>query len=460
MSLIVSASGIRGTIGGKAGENLTPTDIVRFSAAYATYLRRRFSAPLVYIGRDSRISGEMMHHLTSYTLVGCGVSVIDVGAVPTPTVGVAVKSDSAACGGVILTASHNPINWNALKLLNENGEFLSAKEVAQVLDFYQTNDFTFVETDALGTVKTDNFALQRHVDKILASPLVRREEIARANYKIVVDGVNSVGGFAVPYLLEKLGVKDAVVLNGDMSGRFAHAPEPLAENLGELSEKVKECGAALGIAVDPDADRLVLVDENGEFFNEEYTLVACADYILSHTPGPVVGNLSTTRALGDVTRRYNQQYSAAPVGEAFVVAEMKRVGAVIGGEGNGGVIYPPIHFGRDALGGTALFLSLCATLNLSVSQIKARYEKYYMVKSKIALPPNKDAKEILRQLTEIEIGEKNTADGLKIERAEGWIQYRLSNTEPIIRVYTEARDPQTAKRLADEGMEKLQKLAI
>lgn len=453
MSLIVSASGIRGTIGGKAGENLTPLDIVRFCAAYASYLQVTNPRPLIYIGRDARVSGELVLGLVSHTLVAMGVNVIDIGLVPTPTVGIYTAQNPQAHGGIILTASHNPYQWNALKLLNAKGEFLSAEIVEQILTIYTNNDFTFAEVDDLGKIQKDDAALDYHIQHILSLPIITKDKIEAMNFRVVVDGINSVGTFALPRLLNALGVNTIHVIHDELNGKFAHNPEPLAEHLGYLSYKVKETGAHLGIAVDPDADRLVLVDENGQFFGEEYTIVACADYVLAHTPGAVVGNLSTTRALRDISHQHGARYHTAAVGEAFVVQEMKKWNAVIGGEGNGGVIYPPSHYGRDALVGTALFLSLLAERNLSVSELKATYPEYFMVKKKIELNHSINPNDVLNQLERLVTnGTTNNTDGYKIDFPDGWVHYRKSNTEPILRIYTEAQTAATALKFAENAL--------
>lgn len=451
MTLIKSISGIRGTVGGHPGDNLTPLDIVKFVSAYATWLKQGLGKPKarIVLGRDARISGDMYAKLVSATLIGLGHDVIHIGLATTPTTEIAVTAEQAD-GGIILTASHNPKQWNALKLLNNRGEFLSDKDGKQVLALAEKEDFLYAEVDDLGQVIEKDYT-QHHIDSVLKLPLVRREAIAKANLRVVVDAVNSVGGIAIPRLLKALGVEDIIELNCEPSGQFAHNPEPIPENLTQISAKMKEAGAHLGIVVDPDVDRLALISENGEMFGEEYTLVAVADYVLKHTPGNTVSNLSSSRALRDVTEKYGQQYTAAAVGEVNVVAKMKETSAVIGGEGNGGVIYPASHYGRDALVGVALFLSHYVAESKTMTALKKDYPPYFISKNKITLSPGMDVDAILQDLKQKYAGEKVTdIDGVKIDFPQGWVHLRKSNTEPIIRIYSEAPDETSANRLAEE----------
>lgn len=451
MTLIKSISGIRGTVGGHPGDNLTPLDIVKFVSAYATWLKQGLGKPKarIVLGRDARISGDMYAKLVSATLIGLGHDVIHIGLATTPTTEIAVTAEQAD-GGIILTASHNPKQWNALKLLNNRGEFLSDKDGKQVLALAEKEDFLYAEVDDLGQVIEKDYT-QHHIDSVLKLPLVRREAIAKANLRVVVDAVNSVGGIAIPRLLKALGVEDIIELNCEPSGQFAHNPEPIPENLTQISAKMKEAGAHLGIVVDPDVDRLALISENGEMFGEEYTLVAVADYVLKHTPGNTVSNLSSSRALRDVTEKYGQQYTAAAVGEVNVVAKMKETSAVIGGEGNGGVIYPASHYGRDALVGVALFLSHYVAESKTMTALKKDYPPYFISKNKITLSPGMDVDAILQGLKQKYAGEKVTdIDGVKIDFPQGWVHLRKSNTEPIIRIYSEASDETSANRLAEE----------
>jgi phosphomannomutase len=448
MSLITSISGIRGTIGGVSGANLTPPDIVRFSAAFGTFLLKQERGRRMVIGRDARISGSMVNALVSNTLVALGMEVIDLGLSTTPTVEIAVAAEQAA-GGIIITASHNPKQWNALKLLNHRGEFISGVEGAEVLQLAEAGDFTFATVDALGSVTSREDYLQKHIDMILALPLVNVEAIKARNFKIVVDAVNSTGGTAVPALLEALGVKEVVSLNCTPDGHFAHNPEPLPEHLTELSAMVKSEKAHLGIVVDPDVDRLALVCEDGEMFGEEYTLVAVADYVLRHTPGNTVSNLSSTRALRDITEKAGQKYFASAVGEVNVVEKMKENNAVIGGEGNGGIIYPEIHYGRDALVGIALFLSHLSTSGMSVSALRRTYPNYVISKNKVELTPDINVDEILEKLRDKYKKQPiNTIDGVRIEFDGDWVHLRKSNTEPIIRIYAESATDVTSGNLA------------
>jgi len=460
MTLIKSISGIRGTIGGPPSENLTPLDAVKFAAAYGTWLReyRQDSELTVVIGRDARLSGPMIQQLVSATLTGLGINVLDLGLSTTPTVELAVPLENAD-GGIILTASHNPKQWNALKLLNEEGEFLDAGEGARILEIAASEAFEFAEVDALGKVrKLDNY-IDIHVGKVLELELIDPEKIRQKAFKVVVDGVCSSGGIAIPKLLRALGA-EVVELYCEPTGHFPHNPEPLKEHLGDLCQKVKEEGADFGIVVDPDVDRLAFITEEGEMFGEEYTLVACADYVLGRTPGNTVSNLSSTRALRDVTENHGGSYAASAVGEVNVVALMKESGAVIGGEGNGGIIYPSSHYGRDALVGTALFLMLLVETNLKVSALRATYPAYYMGKKKIQLTPDLDVDRILSEMAGRYKDENiSTIDGVKIDFEEGWVHMRKSNTEPIIRIYTEAQSDMQASALADRFISELEEIS-
>ncbi|MBK6622354.1 MAG: phosphoglucosamine mutase [Saprospirales bacterium] len=448
MTLIKSISGIRGTIGGQAGENLTAQDIVSCTAAFAAWMQKKGHAPLVVVGRDGRISGEMVSQLVIQTLRSMGISVVDLGLTTTPTVEIAVPEEGAGAG-IIVTASHNPQQWNALKFLNHLGEFISAKDGEEFLALLnEPGAITYADVLDLGSYRKDGSYLEKHIGKILALPLVAVEAIRAKNFKIVVDGINSSGGFAVPALLESLGC-EIIVLNGEPNGHFAHNPEPLPEHLEDLSNAVRKHRADLGIAVDPDVDRLAFVCEDGELFGEEYTLVAVADYVLKHQPGNTVSNLSSTRALSDVTAGYGGTYFASAVGEVNVVTRMKEVNAVIGGEGNGGVIYPGLHYGRDALAGIAFFLSLLAGNGLRASVLKSRYPSYTICKNKIDLRPGIDIDRLLLDLKErYRMHKINMEDGLKIDLDNGWIHLRKSNTEPIIRIYTESHSQVIAEHLA------------
>ncbi|MDP4683233.1 MAG: phosphoglucosamine mutase [Crocinitomicaceae bacterium] len=451
MTLIKSISGIRGTIGGKVDQGLTPIDAVKFAAAYGTWLKNRNEgqALKVVIGRDARISGQMISDLVVSTLVGLGIDVINLGLSTTPTVEVAVPLEKAQ-GGIILTASHNPKQWNALKLLNEKGEFISGSDGEEVLAIAEKEAFDFAEVDDLGKVTIDDSYLQKHIDAILALPLVDKKAIEAANFSIVVDAVNSTGGIFVPALLKALGVNQITELYCDPTGHFPHNPEPLPEHLTDLSNKIKEVGADVGITVDPDVDRLALVCEDGSMFGEEYTLVAVADYVLTHTPGATVSNLSSTRALRDVTESRGLLYSAAAVGEVNVVTKMKETNAVIGGEGNGGVIYPELHYGRDSLVGIALFLSHLAHKKMTVSQLRDSYPKYTISKNKIELTPDIDVDQLLMHMTiNYAHEEVDTTDGVKIYIGKEWVHLRKSNTEPIIRIYSESENEQKANDLAE-----------
>lgn len=451
MSLIKSISGIRGTIGGKPGEGLSPLDVVKFTAAYAAFIRRTtpVKSNIIVVGRDARVSGETVDALVTSTLTAMGFDVVNIGLASTPTTEIAVTGEGA-CGGIIITASHNPMQWNALKLLDHNGEFLNAAQGAEVLGIAAREDFTFVPVENLGRVEHNTGWLRRHIDMVLNLDLVNREAIAKAGFTVAVDAVNSVGGTAIPRLLKALGVKNVIELNCEVTGRFSHTPEPIPENLTQIADLMKQGRADVGFVVDPDVDRLAIVMENGEMFVEEYTLVAVADYILSHTPGSTVSNLSSSRALRDVTRAHGCTYSAAAVGEVNVTTKMKETDAVIGGEGNGGVIYPAAHYGRDALVGVALFLSLLADKGKKVSELKKEYPAYQIAKNKIELTPELDVDAILDAVKERYAGEEITdIDGVKIDFADGWVHLRKSNTEPIIRIYSEARTMDEANSLAD-----------
>ena len=453
MSLIKSISGIRGTIGGRQGEGLSAVDVVRFTTAYAAFIRKNTtkSTNTIVVGRDARISGPMVSQLVCGALMSMGFDVVNIGLATTPTTEIAVVEENA-CGGIILTASHNPAQWNALKLLNENGEFLNDAEGKEVLRLAECGDYEYAEVDRLGELHTNDTYTRKHIDKVLALPLVDTEAISKADFTVAVDAVNSVGGEVIPRLLRALGVKNIVELNCEVTGRFAHTPEPIPENLGQIASLMKEGKAAVGFVVDPDVDRLALVMENGEMFVEEYTLIAVADYVLRHTPGNTVSNLSSSRALRDVTSRYDGcGYNAAAVGEVNVVAKMKATGAVIGGEGNGGVIYPESHYGRDALVGVALFLSLLAKSGKKVSELKATYPQYAIAKNKIQLTPEINVDAILEAVKSRYEGEQITdIDGVKIDFKDSWVHLRKSNTEPIIRIYSEAHTTEEAERLASD----------
>jgi len=449
MTLIKSISGIRGTIGGKVGDNLTPVDAVKFASAYGTWLKNYSGKEKlsVVIGRDARISGPMIHNLVVNTLVGLGIDVIDLGLSTTPTVEVAVPLEKAD-GGIILTASHNPKQWNALKLLNEKGEFLNGVEGEKILEIAEAEAFDFSDVDALGTVTENDAYMDIHIDEVLNLPLVDVAAVKAAQFKVVVDGVNSSGGIIIPKLLELMGV-DVVKLYCEPNGHFPHNPEPLKEHLTDISELVVKEKAHLGIVVDPDVDRLAFICEDGEMFGEEYTLVACADYVLSKTPGNTVSNMSSSRALRDVTNVHNGSYEASAVGEVNVVELMKNNNAIIGGEGNGVIIYPELHYGRDILVGVALFLTHLANKKMKVSALRASYPEYYMSKNKIELTPQIDVDAILVAMTDKYKNEDiTTIDGVKIDFAAEWVHLRKSNTEPIIRIYTEAPSQQAADVLA------------
>lgn len=453
MSLVKSISGIRGTIGGRVGEGLNPVDIVRFTAAYATQRRAALPAnKTIVVGRDARLSGHMVEQLVCGTLMGMGYDVVNIGLATTPTTELAVTGEKAA-GGIILTASHNPKQWNALKLLNEQGEFLNDLEGKEVLSIAEREDFVFAEVDELGHM-TEKDYLPYHVEQVMKLPLVDAEAIKQRGFTVAIDCVNSVGGLAIPAILRALGVENIIELNCTPNGRFPHNPEPLPQHLTEISDLLKQGKADIGFVVDPDVDRLALVCENGEMFGEEYTLVSVADYVLRHTPGNTVSNLSSSRALADVTAQHGGTYSASAVGEVNVVAEMKRTHAVIGGEGNGGVIYPACHYGRDALVGVALFLSMLAHDNRKVSEIRRSLPEYCISKNRIDLTPDTDVDGILARVKELYKNERvNDCDGVKIDFAEGWVHLRKSNTEPIIRVYSEAATMDEANKLAQSVMD-------
>jgi phosphomannomutase len=465
MTLIKSISGIRGTIGGKVGDNLTPVDAVKFAAAYGTFLKQRADsvAPRneklkVVIGRDARISGPMIHNLVQNTLVGLGIDVIDLGLSTTPTVEIAVPMEHAD-GGIILTASHNPKQWNALKLLNSKGEFLSGKEGELILEIAESESFDFADVDNLGEITVNDAYMDIHIDEVLNLALVDAEAVSKRKFKVVVDGVNSSGGIIIPRLLEQMGV-EVVKLYCEPNGHFPHNPEPLKEHLGDICKLVLKEKADFGIVVDPDVDRLAFISNDGEMFGEEYTLVACADYVLSKTPGNTVSNMSSSRALRDITNKHNGKYEASAVGEVNVVELMKKNNAIIGGEGNGGIIYPEAHYGRDSLVGVALFLTHLANLNTTVADLRASYPQYYMSKNKIELTPQIDVDAILEAMTNKYRNEQiTTIDGVKIDFAENWVHLRKSNTEPIIRIYTEAATQELADNLAHKIIAEIKEIA-
>ena len=460
MTLIKSISGIRGTIGGFQGENLTPIDAVKYAAAYGSWVKqqREKNNYTVVVGRDARISGNMMQQLVMNTLIGLGIHVVDLDLSTTPTVEIAVMLEHAD-GGIILTASHNPKQWNALKLLNHKGEFLDAKEGQKILDIAENENINFSEVDDLGKITSNQAYIDLHIDEILDLSLVDVEAIKKAKFKVVVDGVNSTGGIAVPALLEALGV-EPVKLYCDPTGEFPHNPEPLKEHLGDLMNRVVDEHADFGIVVDPDVDRLAFVDENGGMFGEEYTLVAVADYVLQHAPGNTVSNMSSSRALRDITEKRNGKYTASAVGEVNVVVKMKETNAVIGGEGNGGIIYPELHYGRDSLVGIALFLSYLADLRISVSALRKTYTSYFMSKKKIQLTPQLDVDKLLKAM-ELKYADEeiNNIDGVKIDFDDHWVHLRKSNTEPIIRIYTEAKSQEEADLLADKIISEIKLIA-
>lgn len=453
MSLIKSISGIRGTIGGKAGEGLSGLDITKFTAAYAAFISSCTENRRIVVGRDARLSGAMVEKIVCGTLMAMGFDVINIGLSTTPTTEIAVTEHKAA-GGIIITASHNPGQWNALKLLNAQGEFLNDAEGKEVLRRAEEEDFSFAAVEDLGKEMRDDTMVQKHIDMVKNLSLVDCDAIAGAGFTVAVDAVNSVGGTVIPELLRQLGVKNVVELNCEPNGRFAHTPEPIPENLTQISELMKDGKADVGFVVDPDVDRLAIVMENGEMFAEEYTLVSVADYVLGATPGATVSNLSSSRALRDVTAAHGCQYSAAAVGEVNVVAEMKRTNAVIGGEGNGGVIYPELHYGRDALVGVALFLTLLAKSGKKVSELKKTYPQYCIAKNKIELTPEIDVDALLEAMKEKYASENVTdIDGVKIDFADSWVHLRKSNTEPIIRIYSEASTMEEADKLAEDVKE-------
>jgi len=450
VTLIKSISGIRGTIGGKAGEGLTPVDVIKFTSAFGSWILSSTKNPKVVVGRDARISGPIINSLVVSTLRSLGINVIDAGLSTTPSVEMLVVSLKAG-GGIILTASHNPKEWNALKLLNSKGEFISGEEGAEILRMGEAQQFSFADVDSLGKYEEYPNSIQDHIDSILKLPLVNVEAIRQADFKVAIDAVNSTGGIAVPLLLNALGVKNICNLYCDPTGEFPHNPEPLPEHLFEISKLVVDEKADIGIVVDPDVDRLAIVCEDGSMFGEEYTLVAISDYILAQTKGNTVSNLSSTRALSDVTLKYGGSYKASAVGEVNVVVEMKATNAIIGGEGNGGVIYPELHYGRDALVGIALFLSHLAKSNLTVSALRKTYPNYFMSKNKIELTPEIDVDQVLFAVAERFKGERvNLLDGVKIDFPDGWVHLRKSNTEPIIRIYSEASSEIEAKKLAEK----------
>lgn len=460
MSLIKSISGIRGTIGGRVGDGLSPIDIARFTAAYATFIAQTAGENRkIVVGRDARISGPMVEQLVCGTLMGMGFDVVNIGLASTPTTEMAVTFEQAA-GGIILTASHNPKQWNALKLLNSKGEFLNDKEGKEVLAIAEKEDFVFAEVDQLGTLIHKDEYTQRHIEAVLALPLVDVEAIRKADFTVAVDCVNSVGGIAIPALLDALGVHKIVKLNCTPDGHFPHNPEPLPQHLTEISNCLKQGGVDVGFVVDPDVDRLAIICENGEMFGEEYTLVSVADYVLDQTPGNTVSNMSSTRALRDVTLRHAGSYKASAVGEVNVVTAMKETNAVIGGEGNGGVIYPELHYGRDALVGIALFLTQLAKKQCTVSELRASYPNYFISKNRIDLTPQIDVDAILIAMKGLyKQFETNDADGLKIDFPQGWVHLRKSNTEPIIRVYSEAPTMEQADNFARATMAEIKRLA-
>ncbi len=459
MALIKSISGIRGTIGGKVGENLTPIDTVKFAAAYGTWLKQNVKSNTltVVIGRDARMSGEMVNRLVVGTLQGVGIDVIDCGLSTTPTVEMMVPELNAD-GGIILTASHNPKEWNALKLLNDKGEFVSGKDGEEILAIAENESFDFVDVDNLGNCTYFDKAIDLHIEHILQNPLVHTDAIKNGNFNVVIDAVNSTGGIAIPALLDKLGVK-YTKLFCEPTGDFPHNPEPLKEHLHDISNKVKETQSDFGIVVDPDVDRLALVCEDGSMFGEEYTLVAVADYVLGHEKSPTVSNLSSSRALRDITEKHGETYYPAAVGEVNVVSKMKEVGAKIGGEGNGGIIFPELHYGRDALVGIALFLSQLAQKNVSVKTLRDSYPHYYMSKNKIQLTPTINVDELLKKVEKHYADQQvNTIDGVKIDFPNEWVHLRKSNTEPIIRIYTESTSQEKADALAQNMIKVVKEL--
>ena len=454
MSLIKSISGIRGTIGGNPGDGLSPIDVVKFTSAFATFLQKKAEGKrlTLVVGRDARLSGAMVDRLVVGTLQGMGIDVIETGLSTTPTTEMAVI-DHHADGGIIITASHNPKHWNALKLLNSRGEFINAEEGNEVIRLAENDSYTYAEVDELGKVTEDSNTIDQHIERVLALKLVDKEAIAKAGFRVCVDAVNSTGGIAIPRLLKALGVKDVVELNCEPTGHFAHNPEPIPQNLTQISETVAKEHCDLGIVVDPDVDRLALVCETGEMFGEEYTLVSVADYVLSHTPGNTVSNMSSSRALRDVTRKYaGCEYNASAVGEVNVTTLMRQTGAVIGGEGNGGVIYPELHYGRDALVGVALFLTLLAKKGMKVSELRKTYPDYIISKNRKDLTPDMDVDALLKKVAALYNAKSDcqvsTIDGVKIDFEDGWVHLRKSNTEPIVRIYSEAHTETRANELA------------
>ncbi len=462
MTLIKSISGIRGTIGGHAGDTLNPLDIVKFVSAYATFIRKseKSSSNKIVVGRDARISGLMVKNVVCGTLMGMGYDVLNIGLATTPTTELAVRMSGAA-GGIIITASHNPRHWNALKLLNQDGEFLTKDDGNEVLDIADKEDFEYAEVDRLGSYTDDSTFDKRHIDAVLALDLVDVEAIRNAHFKVIVDSINSVGGIILPELLKSLGV-EARFLNGTPDGNFAHNPEPLEKNLGGIMGEVAKGGYDLGVVVDPDVDRLAFIQENGKMYGEEYTLVTVADYILDHVKGSTVSNLSSTRALRDVTERHGCTYYAAAVGEVNVTTKMKEVGAVIGGEGNGGVIYPACHYGRDALVGIALFLSSLAQKGCKASELRATFPNYFMAKNRIDLKPTTDINAILEKVKDQYSSRKDvqvtTIDGVKLDFSDCWVHLRKSNTEPIIRVYSEAKSKEEADTIGKKIMQEVERM--
>jgi phosphomannomutase len=458
MTLIKSISGIRGTIGGKAGEGLTPLDIVRFTSSYAKFIfNQNHASKVIVIGRDARISGKMLTNIVSGTLIGCGFNVLDIGLSTTPTVEVTVQNESAA-GGIILTASHNPKQWNALKLLNNKGEFISSVDGELILQYASSDDFVFSDINKIGSYKFDDSFNDKHINDVLSLDLVDVELIKSKNFKVVLDAVNSTGGFIIPILLEKLGV-ECVKLYCEPNGQFPHNPEPLPENLYEISKKVVESQSDFGIVVDPDVDRLAFVCEDGSMFGEEYTLVSVADFVLSKKSGNTVSNLSSTRALSDITKKHKGEYFASAVGEVNVVDMMKQNNAIIGGEGNGGIIYPELHYGRDALVGIALFLTQLAEKNLSCLSLRNSYPNYFISKNKIDLDPSINILNIFEQLAlKFSKYKTNTIDGLKIDFEEGWVHLRKSNTEQIIRVYSESNSKINSDNMAEKFISEIKNL--
>lgn len=455
MSLIKSISGIRGTIGGNVGDGLNPLDIVKFTTAYATFIRKstNVQSNKIVVGRDARISGEMVKDIVCGTLMGCGFDVVNIGLATTPTTEIAVTMENA-CGGIIITASHNPRHWNALKLLNEKGEFLNAEEGNEVLRIAEAEEFDYADIDNIGHYKEDNTYNQKHIDLVLGLDLVDVDAIRKANFKVAFDSINSVGGIILPMLFESLGVKQVTPLYAEPTGDFQHNPEPLEKNLGDIMSLMSKGEHDVAFVVDPDVDRLAFICEDGTMYGEEYTLVTIADYILKHTPGNTVSNLSSTRALRDVTHKYGSEYYAAAVGEVNVVTKMKAVNAIIGGEGNGGVIYPAAHYGRDALVGIALFLSHLAHEGIKVSELRKTYPDYYIAKNRIDLDASTNVDAILEKVKDLYKNEQiNDIDGVKIDFPDKWVHLRKSNTEPIIRVYSEASSMEEADKLGKEIMD-------